>query len=100
MVPAALVSYRAIVERYPEASAAEVAHERLAGLYEDLRRYDKAARTWESLSAHFPRNRKDGDWRAAELYRERVKDSAAARAAYERVATGSPHYKDAQKRLR
>jgi hypothetical protein len=52
------------------------------------------------LATHFPDNRRDGWWRAAELYRERVKDPARAREAYTRVPAGSGRYKDAQERLR
>jgi TolA-binding protein len=99
-VPAELVSYRAIVERYPSAPAAQLAHEKLAGLYEDLKRYEQAAKTWESLASNFPGNRRDAWWRAAELYRERVKDPTRAREAYARVPAGTSRYNDAQERLR
>ncbi len=99
-VPREFQSYRTVVEQYPSSAAAEVAHEKLAALYEDLKRYEQAARTWESLATHFPRSRRDGAWRAGELYREKLKDTERARAAYARVAAGSPRYADAQERLR
>ena len=99
-VPAQLVSYRSIVERYPTSPVAERAHERLADLYEDLKRYDEAARTWESLATNFGQNRRDGWWRAGELYRGKVKDPVRAQAAYARVPQGSARFKDAQERLR
>ena len=99
-VPTELQSYRTVVEQYPSSAAAEVAHEKLAALYEDLKRYEQAARTWESLATHFPQSRRDGAWRAGELYREKLKDTERARAAYARVAAGSPRYADAQERLR
>jgi TolA-binding protein len=99
-VPPELMTYRTVVEKYPSAPAAEVAHEKLAGLYEDLKRYEHAARTWESLAANFPKNRREGIWRAAELYREKLKDPARAKDAYARVPAGSSRYSDAQERLR
>jgi TolA-binding protein len=99
-VPAELVTYRTVVERYAKAPAAEVAHEKLAGIYEDMRRYEHAARTWESLAANFPNNRRDGDWRAGEIYRDKLKDAGRARQAYARVPAGSSRHADAQERLR
>ena len=99
-VPPELSTYRTVVEKYPTDPAAEIAHEKLAGLYEDLRRYEQAAKTWESLAANFPKNQRDGIWRAAELYREKLKDPARARDAYARVPAGSSRFRDAQERLR
>ena len=99
-VPPEFPTYRTVVEKYASTPAAEIAHEKLAALYEDLKRYEQAAQTWESLATNFPRNRRDGQWRAAELYRERLKDAERARAAYGRVPAGSPRYSDAQERLR
>lgn len=99
-VPSEFQTYRTVVEKYASTPAAEIAHEKLAGLYEDLKRYEQAAQTWESLATNFPRNRRDGQWRAAELYREKLKDAERARAAYARVPAGSPRYSDAQERLR
>ena len=99
-VPAQLATYRTVVEKYPSAPVAELAHEKLAALYEDLRRYEQAARTWESLAANFPKNRRDPIWRAAELYRDKLRDPARARDAYARVPSGTARYSDAQERLR
>jgi tetratricopeptide (TPR) repeat protein len=99
-VPMELQTYRTLVQQYPDAAAAEAAYEKLAELYEDLRRFELAAGAWEALATHFPNSRRDGWWRAAELYRERVKDQARAQQAYGRVPVGSPRYKDAQERLR
>jgi TolA-binding protein len=99
-VPMELQTYRTLVQQYPDAPAAEAAYEKLAELYEDLRRFELAAGAWEALATHFPNSRRDGWWRAAELYRERVKDQARAQQAYGRVPAGSPRYKDAQERLR
>ena len=99
-VPPEFQTYRTVVEKYASTPAAEIAHEKLAALYGDLKRYEQAAQTWESLATNFPRNRRDGQWRAAELYREKLKDAERARAAYARVPAGSPRYSDAQERLR
>ena len=99
-VPPELVTYRTVVEKYASAPVAEAAHEKLAGLYEDLKRWEQAARTWESLAANFPKNRRDPIWRAAELYREKLKDPGRARDAYARVPAGTARYSDAQERLR
>jgi serine/threonine protein kinase/outer membrane protein assembly factor BamD (BamD/ComL family) len=96
-VPAALVSYRTLIERYPGFEA-ETSLARLADMYEELKRFDLAARSLDELSARFPNNSRDAAWRAAELYDKRIKDANAARAAYARVPATSPHYKDAQKR--
>jgi outer membrane protein assembly factor BamD (BamD/ComL family) len=97
-VPAALVSYRALVERYPDSAQAQAAFAKLAEMYEDLRRYDLAAQTLDALAQHFPANPHDAAWRAGELYERRLKDLAAARAAYARVPPSSSRYKDAQRR--
>ena len=84
-VPAALVSYRTLVERYPDAQATQASLLKLAEMYEDLRRYELAARSLDDLATRFPNNAHDAAWRAAELYEERVKDMDAARSAYARV---------------
>ena len=97
-VPAALISYRTLVERYPDAEGVENAWWRLSEMYEDLDRFELAAQALDSLAARFPDNRRDAQWRAAELYDRKVKDAATARAAYARVLPSSSHYRDAQKR--
>jgi serine/threonine protein kinase/TolA-binding protein len=97
-VPAALVSYRTLVERYPGAEAAEASLAKLADMYDDLRRYDLAARSLDDLAARFPNNSRDAAWRAAEFYEKKVKDLNAARDAYGRVPASSRNYKEAQKR--
>ena len=98
-VPAALVSYRTLVESYPKAAGAESAYHELAGMYEDLKRYELAARTLDALAANFPQNTRDASWRAGELYEKRLKNMAAARASYARVPPRSSRYRDAQKKL-
>lgn len=99
-VPAAVVSYRTIVEKYPDSEGAEASFDHLARGYEDLKRYELAAQTWESLAARFPNNGRDAGWRAGELYEKKLKDTARARAAYSLVPSTSEHYRDAQKRSR
>ena len=53
-----------------------------------------------SWRTRFPLNRRDAAWRAGELYEDKVKDPARARAAYALVPATSPRYRDAQKKLR
>jgi TolA-binding protein len=97
-VPRELLTYRELAERYPRAAAAEHALFRVAGMYEDLRRYDLAAQAYEKLGAGFPESHYDGWFRAGEVYERRLKDGEKARAAYLQVPASSPRYKDAQKR--
>jgi TolA-binding protein len=97
-VPAALLSYRSLVEHYPTAEFAQSSLAKLADMYEDLKRYDLAAKTLDTLAERFPNDPRDPAWRAAELYDKKVKDAATARTAYARVPATSSHYKEAQKR--
>jgi TolA-binding protein len=97
-VPSALISYRTLVERYPNADTAEGALWQLSEMYEDLNRFDLAAQALDNLASRFPNNKRDAQWRAAELYDRKLRDSASAKAAYARVPRSSPHYNDAQKR--
>jgi TolA-binding protein len=97
-VPAALVSYRRLVERYPTAEAAEASLAKLADMYEDIKRYPQAAKALDDLASRFPTNTRDAAWRAAELYEKKIKDAGAARNAYAQVPSASSHYKEAQKR--
>ena len=64
-VPAALVSYRQLSERYPTAGVSELALWKLASLYEDLKRYDLAAEALGTLGTRFPATRYDAWWEAA-----------------------------------
>jgi len=99
-VPAALVSYRLLTSAYPTADGAEGAFATLAGLYDDLKRYELAADAWEQLATHFPANSRDAAWRAADLYEKRVRNMEKAKAAYALVPANSRRYEDAQKKLR
>jgi tetratricopeptide (TPR) repeat protein len=87
-----------LVERYPDSDSNEIAWWRLSEMYEDLKRFPLAAQALENLASRFPNNRRDAQWRAAELYDKKVKDAAKARDAYARVPQTSSHYRDAQKR--
>ena len=98
-VPASLVSYRQVVESYPDAAGVEPALARLGEMYEDLRRYDLAGQAWLDLARKFPANTRDAAWRAGELFEKRVKDPQRMREAYSLVTTRSSHYRDAQKKL-
>jgi outer membrane protein assembly factor BamD (BamD/ComL family) len=98
-VPAALVSYRTLVEDYSASDGQELALDRMSAMYEDLKRFDLAAQSLQTLSERFPQNDKDPAWRAGEMYEKKLKDLAKAREVYATVPTSSPHYKDAQKKL-
>ena len=97
-VPAALVSYRQLSERYPSAGVSELALWKLASFYEDLKRYDLAAEALGTLGTRFPATRYDAWWEAGELYDKRLKDKDKAKDAYSKVPSTSRRYKDAQKK--
>ncbi len=99
-VPASLVTYRTLVGAYPSSPQAESAYEKLAERYEDVRQFALAAEALEQLATRFPMNRRDAAWRAGELYEDKLKDPARARAAYALAPATSPHFRDAQKKLR
>jgi tetratricopeptide (TPR) repeat protein len=85
MVPASLVSYRALVENYSASGDQELALDRLSVMYEDLKRYDLAAQSLLKLAERVPKSGKDPEWRAGEIYEKKLKDSAKARDAYAKV---------------
>ena len=99
-VPAALITYRMLVRTYPSDPVAEPAYEQLSELYKDAKQFGLAADALGELTQRFPANRRDAAWRAGELYEDKVKDMARARAAYALVPSSSSHYRDAQKKLR
>jgi TolA-binding protein len=98
-VPASLSTHRNLVTDYPSASEAEASFDRLAEMYEDIRRYDLAAQALAELTRRFPNNNRDAAWRAGELFEKRVKDPQRARESYSLVPPRSSHYRDAQKKL-
>ena len=99
VVPAALVSYRQLVEAYPHTAPAEGAYLKLAQYYDDLKRYDLEVQAWIGLGSYFPKTRHDPWWQAGELYERRLRDIAKAKDAYGRVPSTSRRYKDAQKKV-
>jgi serine/threonine protein kinase len=98
-VPAALPLYRTLVQQYPDAAAVEASLDKLAEMYDDIRRYELAGQALHELATRFPNNRRDAAWRSGEIFEKRVRDMERARAAYALVAQGSPRYRDAQKKL-
>ena len=99
VVPAALVTYRTLVARFPEEPAAGKALGKLAGLYEDIRRYDLAAECWIDLATRNPNSQSEAWFKAGELFEKKVKDKERAKDAYSKVPHASPDYATAQKRL-
>ena len=99
-VPSALVTYRRLSADYPEAPGAEIALQKIAEMHEDADRFDLAAVAWVDLATRHPTSSSDSWFRAAELYRRRLKNMEAARNAYARVPATSRHFKDAQSRLK
>jgi TolA-binding protein len=97
-VPSELVTYRALVERFPTASAAEIALWKLGELYSEIKRYDLAVQSYAKLGEGFPNTQYDAWFEAGELYEKKLKDAAQAMAAYLKVPDRSRHFKEAQKR--
>ncbi len=99
-VPTALITYRQLVAQYSGTTAAEAALWKLGTMYEEIKRYSLAAAAFADLAVMYPATEHDAWFAAAELYDRRLNDAASAQAAYERVPPSSPHFQDAQKRLR
>jgi len=99
-VPSALVTYRQVVTDYVGVSEAETALWKLGRAYVDIKRYDRAAKTFADLAIRYPDTQFDAWFAAAELYDKRLNDETNARGAYARVPSSSPRFRDAQKRLR
>jgi serine/threonine protein kinase/tetratricopeptide (TPR) repeat protein len=97
-VPASLMTYRTLVEKYPTHAAAQPALIKLADMYDDMRRYDLAARAFADLGTNFPTNQFDAWFKAGELYERRVNDRAAALKAYQQVPQSSDNFREAQRR--
>lgn len=97
-VPAALVTYRAFMERYPEDKSAEAVLWKLGELYDELKLYGLAAQSYSELGQRFPNTTRDAWFKAAELYDKKLDDKTQARAAYLKVPPSSRNYKEAQKR--
>lgn len=97
-VPAALLTWRLLLQRYPSTSELALTH--LATLYESIKRYDLAAQAYVDLGTRAPAHPLDPWFRAAELFERRVKDRDRARTAYANVPPSSPRYDRAQKKVR
>lgn len=97
-VPAALVTYRDLTGRFPSEPVAEKAWWELGQMYEDLKRWDLAAKSYEELGLHFAKTRFEAWFQAGEIYERRLKDAAKAKTAYGMVPSTSPRYKEAQKK--
>ncbi len=98
-VPASLMTYRTLVESFPSHAAAQPAFVKLADMYDDLRRYDLAARAFADLGTNFPTNQLDAWFKAGELYERRLNDRAAALRAYQQVPQSSENFSEAQRRV-
>jgi TolA-binding protein len=98
-VPSALVTYREVATGYPANPTAETALWKLGQMYVGIKRYDLAARAFSDVATQYPRTEFDAWFRAADLFDKRLNDDVSAQAAYARVPSQSPHFKDAQKRL-
>ena len=97
-VPAALVSYRELTQKYPGDLVSGKAWWELGQMYEDLKKWDLAAAAYSELGVNFPKTRYDAWFQAAEIYERRLKDAVKAKSAYGMVPSTSPRYKDAQKK--
>ena len=75
VVPSALVTYRRLISAYPAAEENSIALEKLAKLYEEIKRFDLAAATFVDLGTRYPSAEQDAWYRAAELYRRRLNDA-------------------------
>jgi tetratricopeptide (TPR) repeat protein len=93
------MTYRTLVESYPSHAASQPAFVKLAGMYDDVRRYDLAARAFADLGTNFPANQFDAWFKAGELYERRVNDRAAALRAYQQVPESSENFREAQRRV-
>lgn len=98
--PAALVTYRTITEKFPTARQAEAAFLKLGQMYEQEKKFDLAAQAYVDLGSRFPESKLDGWFKAGQLFDKKLKDEARAKQAYGQVPPSSPHYKEAQARLK
>jgi TolA-binding protein len=99
VAPAAIATYREVVQHHPASPEREHALWRLASLYEDLKEYELSASALRDLATSYPATGYDAWFAAAEIYQKRMNDPASARSAYAQVPPTSPHWGDAQKRL-
>jgi TolA-binding protein len=98
-VPAALQTWQALVDNYPNHPATERAYWELAQIWDDLRQFQRSAESYAELGRRFPQTTYDAWWEAGQVYDRRLNDRIRAIAAYENVPQSSPHYRDAQRRI-
>lgn len=98
-VPRVLPTLRALTEQFPTSPASMDAFSRLADMYGDLGKFDRAAQAYVDLATNFPTNPNDAWFRAGEIYERRLKDISKAREAYAKVPAGTSRYRDAQRKL-
>ena len=99
-VPASLVTYRQLTGIRNGGREREHALWRLAQAYERVERFDLAAQAYRNLGEDYASTHYDAWASAARLYDRRLNDPVLARAAYQRVPSTSPAFKDAQKYVR
>ena len=98
-VPAALSTYREVIQAHHTSPEREHALWRVATLYQDLKQYELAAENLQELAKHYSSSRYDAWFIVAELYDKRLNNRSAARSAYAQVPPTSQRFADAQKRL-
>jgi tetratricopeptide (TPR) repeat protein len=99
-VPASLVTYRQLTALRNGGREREHALWRLGQAYERVERFDLAAAAYRDLGEDYANTHYDAWASAARLYDRRLNDPVLARAAYQRVPSTSPAFKDAQKYVR
>ena len=99
-VPASLVTYRRLTGIRSGGREREHALWRLAQAYERVERFDLAAQAYRNLGEDYTNTHYDAWASAARLYDRRLNNPVLARAAYQRVPSTSPAFKDAQKYVR
>jgi Protein kinase domain/Tetratricopeptide repeat len=97
-VPASLLTRRLLVQHAPKHPTSELTLWWLGEKYDDLKLYQLAADAYSQLGSQFPNTRYDAWFKAGELFERRLNNKEAARAAYLRVPSSSPKYRDAQNR--
>ena len=97
-VPAALTTYRTLVDRYPRNDSSGKAFWTLGDMYKDLKLYELAADAYTRLGENFPGTHLEAWWKVGQISEKRLKDKTRAKEAYQRVPEGSRRYKDAQQK--
>lgn len=98
-VPAALLTYQALVAAHPSSREAEAALWKLGRSFADLNRYEDAADTYLQLATTFPGTTFDAAFQAGEWYERRLKNTVKAVAAYRLVPAGSRNAGKAAERI-